>query len=39
MGKTEGPYVEEFPVGTIVRVVERDALESFRLKWTAFMEV
>ena len=27
------PYVERFPVGALVRIVERDRLESFQATW------
>jgi hypothetical protein len=33
MGKTRGPYKEEFPVGTHVRVANRDSLEEFARTW------
>ena len=33
MGKTKGPYKEEFPVGSLVKVAGRDALENFMLTW------
>jgi hypothetical protein len=33
MGKTRGPYVEEFPVGTSVRIVDRPALAAFSRSW------
>ncbi len=33
MGKTRGPYAEEFPVGTTVRVLGRTGLEAFRRDW------
>jgi hypothetical protein len=33
MGKTRGPYREEFPAGTRVRVVDRPALEHFAQRW------
>jgi hypothetical protein len=33
MGKTKGPYQEEYPVGTPVRIAERSVLEEFRRKW------
>jgi hypothetical protein len=33
MGKTRGPYKEEFPVGTRVRVADRDSLEEFARTW------
>jgi hypothetical protein len=33
MGKTRGRYEEEFPVGTYVRVADRDALEEFARTW------
>jgi hypothetical protein len=33
MGKTNGPYKEEYPVGTIVRIVRRDFLENFMRTW------
>jgi hypothetical protein len=32
-GKTQGPYHEEFPVGIVVRVAERQALEEFAQVW------
>jgi hypothetical protein len=33
MGATKGPYAEEFPVGTTVRIVDRSTLERFRREW------
>jgi hypothetical protein len=33
MGKTGGPYKEEFPVGSLVKIAERDALEDFLQNW------
>jgi hypothetical protein len=33
MGKTRGPYKEEFPVGSLVKIAERDALEDFVQNW------
>jgi len=33
MGKTRGPYKEEFPVGSLVKIVERDVLEDFMRTW------
>lgn len=33
MGKTKGLYNEEYPVGTIVRIAERNELENFRKTW------
>jgi hypothetical protein len=33
MGKTKGPYNAEFPAGSTVRIVDRSALEAFRVKW------
>jgi hypothetical protein len=33
MGKTKGPYREEFPVGTIVRIAARSELEKFMDEW------
>jgi hypothetical protein len=33
MGKTRGPYQEEFLVGSLVKIVERDALEDFVRTW------
>jgi len=33
MGVHRGPYSEDFPVGTMVRVADRDALEAFRRDW------
>jgi hypothetical protein len=34
MGRTKGPYNEEFPVGTRVRVADRETLEHFKRTWT-----
>jgi hypothetical protein len=34
MGRTRGAYREEFPVGTAVRVVDRNQLEAFMATWT-----
>lgn len=33
MGKTKGPYKEEFPVGTKVRIADRPRLEEFLNEW------
>lgn len=33
MGRNRGPYCEEFPVGTRVRVANRAALEEFMRTW------
>jgi hypothetical protein len=33
MGKRRGPYREEFPAGTSVRIVDRGALERFAQNW------
>ena len=33
MGKTRGPYQEEFPVGSLVRIRPREALEKFAQEW------
>ena len=33
MGKTKGSYNAEFPVGTRVRVTDRQTLEKFRAEW------
>lgn len=33
MGKSKGPYQEEFSVGSIVRVAERPVLENFLRAW------
>ena len=33
MGKTRGPYREEFPEGTGVQIVDRAALEAFARNW------
>ena len=33
MGKTNGPYVPEFPAGSKVRVASRGELEQFRRTW------
>ena len=33
MGNKNGPYNEEYPVGTIVRIIDRDALKHFQQSW------
>ena len=33
MGKSNGPYREEFPKGTTVTIVSRAELERFRERW------
>jgi hypothetical protein len=33
MGKTKGPYQEEYAVGTLVRIVDRPTLEKFFRNW------
>jgi hypothetical protein len=33
MGAHRGVYREDFPVGTRVRIADRDALEAFRREW------
>lgn len=33
MGKSKGPYREEFPVGSMVRIAERALLENFLRSW------
>jgi hypothetical protein len=33
MGKTRGPYNEEYPMGTLVKVASREALEEFLRTW------
>jgi hypothetical protein len=33
MGKIRGPYKEEFPVGSLVKIAERSALEDFVRNW------
>lgn len=33
MGKTRGPYNEEYPVGSRVRIVNKAKLEIFRKNW------
>lgn len=33
MGKSRGPYNEEYPVGSKVRIADRPALESFQQEW------
>ena len=33
MGKTRGPYKEEFPAGSTVRIVDRQRLEDFARDW------
>ena len=33
MGKTKGPYTEEFPVGSTVRIAESAGLRNFAREW------
>lgn len=33
MGRTRGPYAEEFPVGSVVSIRERPFLETFSREW------
>jgi hypothetical protein len=33
MGKTKGPYVLEFPVGSLVKVKGREVLDEFARTW------
>jgi hypothetical protein len=33
MGKTHGPYQAEYPVGSMVKIVSRAALELFMRDW------
>ena len=33
MGVRRGAYSEDFPVGTMVRITEREHLESFQREW------
>lgn len=33
MGVLRGAYSEDFPVGTMVRIADRDSLEAFRGEW------
>jgi hypothetical protein len=33
MGRTKGGYKAEFPVGTVVRVADRDVLDRFKREW------
>lgn len=33
MGKTKGPYVAEYPVGSQVRIADRQQLENFLTSW------
>ena len=35
MGTRNGPYKEDFPRGTTVRIRDRDTLEAFRKDWPA----
>jgi hypothetical protein len=35
MGKTKGLYREEYPVGTEIRIAERQALENFMEGWNS----
>lgn len=33
MGKSKGPYNEEFPIGSVVRIIEKNKLEQFMKNW------
>jgi len=33
MGKTNGPYNAEYPVGSVVRIADRGSLEEFMRTW------
>jgi hypothetical protein len=33
MGKTRGPYKQEYPTGSVVRIADRVALEDFMRTW------
>jgi hypothetical protein len=33
MGKTKGPYSEEYPVGSLVEIASRGVLEEFMKTW------
>jgi hypothetical protein len=33
MGKNKGVYQEEFPVGSVVRIADRQTLEKFMAEW------
>jgi len=33
MGRTKGPYKEEFPVGSKIKIANRDTLEKFIEDW------
>ena len=33
MGKTRGPYKEEFPIGSLVKIATRSSLEDFMRTW------
>jgi len=33
MGRTRGPYQEEYPVGTLVKIAERQVLEDVHRSW------
>ena len=33
MGKSKGPYNEEFPIGSVVRIIEKNKLEQFIKNW------
>ena len=33
MGRTQGPYNADFPVGTKVRIANREFLENFKRRW------
>ena len=36
MGRTRGPYNADFPIGTKVRIANREFLEEFERKWRRF---
>jgi hypothetical protein len=33
MGRTRGPYNAEYPVGTVIKIARREALEEFLRTW------
>jgi len=33
MGKTRGPYKQEYPTGSVVRIADRKTLEDFMRTW------
>jgi len=39
MGKTRGPYKQEYPTGSVVKIADREALEYFLRTWKLAQQV